>query len=168
MITPLPFGGGVGGGATIFLTPVSLCHYVILSKKSHLSPFVIMSLCLKKTNLSSFVIMSFCLKKYICLPPSLCYSVLKTTASVTSVLMLLCLKNHPACYSCLTLLPCLPYPVSPVLMLLCLKNHPICYSCLTLLPCLPYPVSPVLGYSVFQAEARGEESGKSFPAHREL
>ena len=27
--------------------PVSLCHYVILSKKSHLSPFVIMSLCLK-------------------------------------------------------------------------------------------------------------------------
>ncbi len=90
----------------------SLCHYVILSKK---------------TDLSSFVIMSFCLKKYICLPPSLCYSVFKTTPSVTPVLL---------CYPVfLTLSP-------PVLMLLCLKNHPICYSCLTLLPCLPYPVSP--------------------------
>ena len=115
-----------------------ICHYVILSKK---------------TDLSSFVIMSFCLKRTTCLPPSSCYSVLKTTPSVTPVL--LC------------------YPVShtlspPVLMLLCLKNHPICYLCLTLLPCLPYPVSPVLGYSVFQAEARGEESGKSFPAHGEL
>ena len=72
MITPLPFGGGVGGGATIFLTPVSLFHYVIMSQKTHLSPFVIMSLCLKK---------------YICLPPSLCYSVLKTTPSVTPVLL---------------------------------------------------------------------------------
>jgi len=115
-----------------------ICHYVILSKK---------------TDLSSFVIMSFCLKRTTCLPPSSCYSVLKTTPSVTPVL--LC------------------YPVShtlspPVLMLLCLKNHPICYLCLTLLPCLPYPVSPVLGYSVFQAEARGEGSGKSFPAHGEL
>ena len=28
-------------------TPVFFCHYVILSKKSHLSSFVIMSLCLK-------------------------------------------------------------------------------------------------------------------------
>ena len=54
------------------ITPVFFCHYVILSQKSHLS---------------SFVIMSFCLKKYICLPPSLCYSVLKTTPSVTSVLL---------------------------------------------------------------------------------
>ena len=68
-----------------------------------------------------------------------------------------------SCYSVLK-----NYPVYSVLLLLCLKNHPICYSCLTLLPCLPYPVSPVLGYSVFQAEARGEESGKSFPAHGEL
>ena len=40
----------------------SLCHYVILSKKSHLLPFVIMS---------------FCLKKQTCLPLSLCHSVLK-------------------------------------------------------------------------------------------
>ena len=50
----------------------SICHYVILSKK---------------TDLSSFVIMSFCLKKTTCLPPSSCYSVLKTTPSVTSVLL---------------------------------------------------------------------------------
>ena len=62
----------------------SICHYVILSKKTDLSPFVIMS---------------FCLKKYICLPPSLCYSVLKTTPSVTSVLLLLCLKELP-CLLC--------------------------------------------------------------------
>ena len=113
------------------------------------------SLChyvLKKTPVT-FVLMLLCLQND---PP------------VTFVFMLLCLKNHLICYSCLTLLPCLPHPVSPVLMLLCLKNHPICYSCLTLLPCLPYPVSPVLGYSVFQAEARGEESGRSFPAHGEL
>ena len=60
VITPLPFGGGAGGGAAIFLTPVFFCHYVILSKKSHLSPFVIMS---------------FCLKKHICLLLSLCHSV---------------------------------------------------------------------------------------------
>ena len=116
----------------------SICHYVILSKK---------------TDLSSFVIMSFCLKKTTCLPPSSCYSVLKTTPSVTPVLL---------CY------PVFHTLSLSVLMLLCLKNHPICYLCLTLLPCLPYPVSPVLGYSVFQAEAGGEESGKSFPAHREL
>ena len=87
----------------------SICHYVILSKKSHLFPFVIMSLCLKKHTY---------------LPPSSCYSVLKTTTSVTPVLL---------CY-------------------------PVFH---TLSP-------PVLGYSVFQAEARGEESGKSFPAHGEL
>ena len=29
-------------------TSVSLCHYVIMSSKKHLSPFVIMSLCLQK------------------------------------------------------------------------------------------------------------------------
>ena len=60
VITPLPFGGGAGGGAAIFLTPVFFCHYVIMSKKTHLS---------------SFVIMSFCLKKHTCLPLSLCHSV---------------------------------------------------------------------------------------------
>ena len=62
VITPLPFGGGAGGGATIFLTPVFFCHYVIMSKNTHLS---------------SFVIMSFCLKTHICLLLSLCHSVLK-------------------------------------------------------------------------------------------
>ena len=41
---------------------VSICHYVILSQKNHLSPFVIMS---------------FCLKSFLCLYPSLCYSVSK-------------------------------------------------------------------------------------------
>ena len=51
--------------------------------------------------------------------------------------MLLCLQNDP--------------PVTFVFMLLCLKNHPACYSCLTLLPCLPYPVSPLSScYSVLK------------------
>ena len=99
VITPLPFGGGDGGGATtcfeccVFCSSVFsvrknmsffICHYVILSKK---------------TDLSSFVIMSFCLKRTTCLPPSLCYSVLKTTPSVTPVLLLLCLKELP-CLLC--------------------------------------------------------------------
>ena len=70
---------------------------------------------------SSFVIMSFCLKNHTCLSPSLCYSVFKTTPSVTPVLMLLCLQN---------------YPVSFVFMLLCLKE----LSCLPPSPC----------YSVFK------------------
>ena len=39
-----------------------------------------------------------------------------------SVPLLFCLKNRLLCYSCLTLLPCLPYPVSlPVPLLFCLK-----------------------------------------------
>ena len=112
--------------------------------------------------------MSFCLKKQTCLPLSLCHSVLKEPP--VSLRLSVILSSKPphllllsSCYSVLK-----NYPVSSVLLLLCLKNHPICYLCLTLLPCLPYPVSPVLGYSVFQAEARGEESGKSFPAHGEL
>ena len=91
MITPLPFGGGDGGEAIIFLTlcvlflcvlcekkyvipylslchsvlqksPVSLRHSVILSSKKHLSPFVIMSFCLQKKHLSLSVTMLFCLK----------------------------------------------------------------------------------------------------------
>ena len=45
-------------------TPVFICHYVILSKKSHLSSFVIMSFCLKKnTCLPSCRVFS-CLKMY--------------------------------------------------------------------------------------------------------
>ena len=61
-----------------------ICHYVILSKKTHLSSFVIMLFCLKKQTClllslchSPFVIMTFCLKKQTCLPLSLCHSVLK-------------------------------------------------------------------------------------------
>ena len=54
---------------------VSICHYVILSQKKHLSSFVIMSFCLQKNHLSPFVIMSFCLQKSLCLRPSPCYSV---------------------------------------------------------------------------------------------
>ena len=52
-------------------------------------------------HLSSFVIMSFCLKKNTCLPPSLCYSVLKTTPSVTPVL--LC---YPVSHTLSPLMPC--------------------------------------------------------------
>ena len=95
--------------------------------------------------------MSFCLKKYICLPPSLCYSVFKTTPSVTPVLMLLCLQNYPVSFVfmllCLKELSCLPpslcysvfkttLSVTPVLLLLCLKE----LSCLPPSPC----------YSVFK------------------
>ena len=54
--------------------PLSLCHYVfkkasvslrpsvILSSKKHLSPFVIMSLCLQKISVSLSVPLLFCLK----------------------------------------------------------------------------------------------------------
>ena len=115
--------------------PVSLCHYVILSKKPHLSPPVpllfclqdppsvtpvLLLLCLQNFPVS-FVIMSFCLKNHTCLAPSLCYSVFKTTPSVTPVLLLLCLQN---------------YPVSFVIMSFCLKK----YICLPPSPC----------YSVFK------------------
>ena len=65
-------------------------------------------------HLSSFVIMSLCLKRTTCLSPSLCYSVLKTTPSVTPVLLLLCLKE----------LPC-----PSVLMLLCLQRLSCLPSC---------------------------------------
>ena len=85
---------------------VSICHYVILSQKNHLSPSVPLLFCLKKiiclhlslchsvskksfvsichcvilsqkNHLSPFIIMSFCLKKIICLHLSLCHSVFK-------------------------------------------------------------------------------------------
>ena len=75
------------------ITSFSPRHSVILSSKKHLSPFVIMSLCLQKN---------------ICLPLSLCHSVFKKTSvslrhyvilsskktSVSlSVTMLFCLKT---------------------------------------------------------------------------
>ena len=53
---------------------------VIRSTNHPLFSFVIMSFCLQKNHLSPFVIMSFCLKKIICLHPSLCYSVSKTSS----------------------------------------------------------------------------------------
>ena len=78
MITPLPFGGGEGGGAIIFLKPCVfcssvfsvrknmsflICHYVILSYKNHQFLPVTLLFCLQKKHLSPFVIMSFCLQK---------------------------------------------------------------------------------------------------------
>ena len=104
VITPLPFGGGAGGGAAIFLTPCVFCSSVFSVRKICHSLFVIMSFCLKnhtclllslchyvlkkipvffchyvilskKSHLSSFVIMSLCLKKNTCLLLSLCHSV---------------------------------------------------------------------------------------------
>ena len=137
-LLPFPSGEGTGEGPPLALTPV--CSVLLCSLW-------------EKICHSLFVIMSFCLKKYICLPLSLCHSVSKITPVFFCHYVILSKKIH--------LSPSVP-------LLFCLQNYPICYSRLTLLPCLPYPVSPVLGYSVFQVEARGEESGKSFPAHGEL
>jgi len=56
-------------------TFVSICHYVILSsKKSFVSicHYVILS---QKNHLSPSVPLLFCLKSFLCLRPSLCYSV---------------------------------------------------------------------------------------------
>ena len=135
MITPLPFGGGEGGGAIIFLTLcvlflcvlcekkyvilyLSLCHSVL--QKSPVSPrhSVILS---SKKHLSLFVIMSLCLQKNICLPPSLCYSVFKKHLSLFVIISLCLQKKH----------------LSPfVIMSLCLQKS-ICFS-------------PSLCYSVFK------------------
>ena len=97
--------------------------------------------------------MSFCLKKQTCLPLSLCHSVLKEPPVSLCHYVIMSKKSHllllSSCYSVLKTTP------SVTSVLLC---YPVF---LTLSP-------PVLGYSVFQAEAGGEESGKSFPAHGEL
>ena len=109
--------------------------------------------------------MSFCLKNYTCLASSLCYPVFKTTPSVTSVLLLLCLQNYPVSfvimsfclkkYICLAPSPCYSVfkttpSVTPVLLLLCLQNYPVSFVfmllCLKELSCLP--LSPC--YSVFK------------------
>ena len=124
-----------------------------------------MSLCLQNHTLSPFVIMSFCLKKCICLAPSLCYSVFKTTPSDTPVLLLLCLQNYPVSLCHYVILsknhPCPPpslcysvfkttLSVTPVLLLLCLQNYPVSFVfmllCLKELSC--FPPSPC--YSVFK------------------
>ena len=90
VITPLPFGGGVGGGAAIFLTFVcsvhlcssvrknmsfSLCHYVILSKKPHLSPPVPLLFCLQNHHFCYSCPPVTLSSKLPCLPLSLCHSV---------------------------------------------------------------------------------------------
>ena len=109
--------------------------------------------------------MSFCLKKCICLPPSPCYSVFKTTPSVTPVLLLLCLQKYPVSFVIMSfclqnhtcLAPSLCYSVfkttpsvTPVLLLLCLQNYPVSFVfmllCLKELSCLP----PSPCYSVFK------------------
>ena len=92
--------------------PVSLCHYVILSKKVHLSPPVPLLFCLQDHP--------FC---YLCppvtlsskLPCLLCHYVIlsKKVHLSRPVPLLFCLQNHHFCYSCppVTLsskLPCLP------------------------------------------------------------
>ncbi len=59
--------------------------------------------------------MSFCICHYVILSQKALLSL--------SVPLLFCLKNRLLCYSCLTLLPCLPYPVYlPVPLLFCLKT----------------------------------------------
>ena len=81
---PFPSGEGKGEG------PLSFC------------PLCVLFFCVflwEKICHSLFVIMSFCLTKNISLLPSLCYSVFKTTPSVSPVLMLLCLQNYPV-YLC--------------------------------------------------------------------
>ena len=73
-----------------------LFSFVIMSfclQENHLSPFVIMSFCLQKNHLSSFVIMSFCLQKSLCLRPSLCYSVSKTSSVFICHYVILSSKN---------------------------------------------------------------------------
>ena len=93
--------------------PVSLCHYVILSKKVHLSPprppvilssrpplLLPLSSCYSvfKITLSPFVIMSFCLKKCTCLAPSLCYSVFKNYPVWLLILLhISCLRSAFLC-----------------------------------------------------------------------
>ena len=109
--------------------------------------------------------MSFCLKNHTCLPSSPCYSVFKTTSSVTSVLLLLCLQNYPVSFVIMSfclqnhtcLAPSLCYSVfkttpsvTPVLLLLCLQNYPVSFVimsfCLKKYICL----APSLCYSVFK------------------
>ena len=74
-------------------TSVSLCHYVIMSSKKHLSPFVIMSLCLQKSICFSPSLCYSVFQKNICLPLSLCHSVFKKISVSLSVPLLFCLKT---------------------------------------------------------------------------
>ena len=92
------------------LSPLSLCHSVFKTTPVSPRPSVILSsrppllLLLSscysvfKTTLSPFVIMSFCLKKYICLAPSLCYSVFKNYPVWLLILLhISCLRSAFLC-----------------------------------------------------------------------
>ena len=109
--------------------------------------------------------MSFCLKNHICLPPSLCYSVFKTTPSVTPVLLLLCLQNYPVSFVfmllCLKELSCFPPSlcysvfkttpsVTPVLLLLCLQNYSVSL-CLDVILSSKTTLSGYLYYYIYPA-----------------
>ena len=104
-------------------SPVSLRHSVILSSKKHLSPFVIMSLCLQK---SICLFPSLCysvFKKNICLLPSLCYYVFKKTSVSLCHYVILSSKKH----------------LSPfVIMSFCLQKKHLSLS-VTMLFCLKTP-----------------------------
>ena len=91
-------------------TSVFICHYVILSQKNHLSPFVIMLFCLQKNHLSPFVIMLFCLKKNICLHLSLCHSVFKNPPFFVCPSVILSQKLPLSLF--VPLLLCLPFILS--------------------------------------------------------
>ena len=134
MITPLPFGGGEGGGAIIFLKPCAfcssvfsvrknmsflICHYVILSYKNH--QFLSVTLL-------------FCLQKNICLPLSLCHYVFKKTSVSFRHSVILSSKKHPS--PSVTLLFCLQKNIRLPLSL--------CHSVFKKNICLP----PSLCYSV--------------------
>ena len=109
--------------------------------------------------------MSFCLKNHTCLPPSLCYSVFKTTPSVTPVLLLLCLQKYPVSFvimsfclqnhTCLAPSPCYSVfkttpSVTSVLLLLCPQNYPVslCHYVILSKKYICLPPSPC--YSVFK------------------
>ena len=94
MITPLPFGGGDGGGAIIFLT-LCVLFLCVLCEKKYVIPYL--SLChsvFKKTSisLSHSVILS---SKNICLPLSLCHSVFKKNICLSLSHYVILSENAP-------------------------------------------------------------------------
>ena len=108
-LRPFPSGEGKGEGPLSFWTLcvlficvlcekkyvilyLSLCHSVFKKTSVSLRHSVILS---SKKHLFLSVTLLFCLTKITSFSPSLCYSVFKTTPSVSPVLMLLCLQNYP-------------------------------------------------------------------------
>ena len=102
----------------------SLCHYVILSKKPHLS---------------RPVPLLFCLQNY---PVSLCHYVIlsKKPHLSRAVPLLFCLQNYPVSLCHYVILSKKMHLSPPVPLLFCLQDHPFCYSCppVTLSSKLPY------------------------------